>query len=165
MQNERTLSIILVAGLLVLSAAVFYWTSDMTPGAELFPRITAAALAVFAAVELIRLLRTGERGAPQPNQPEAGSAPDRAEARRRQSKSAAHMGLFFVMVVVFALIYPVIGFEVAAVLFMAGGMTLLGGRKAARAWLAAVLVPLGLVVIFRFGLDIDLPTLPFVQTN
>lgn len=162
MQNERTLSIILVAGLLVLSAAVFYWTSDMTPGAELFPRITAAALAVFALAELTRLLRTGERRSTQAAQPEAGSTPDQTEARRLQLKSAAHMGLFFLLVIVFVLTYPVIGFEVAAVLFMAAGMALLGGRKAARAWLAAVLVPAGLVVVFRYGLDVELPTLPFL---
>lgn len=168
MTEERPLSMLLVTGLLVLSIAVFFWTEGMTPGAELFPRIVAGALASFAVIELVRYgisVRQSMRDADPAGQAnlDMKAVEEREHQQFLRSKSTIHMGVFFLMVVAFVWSYPLMGFEVMAILFMGGGMLLLGGRKAIRAWLAAVLIPLGIVVIFRFGLNVSLPTLPFLN--
>jgi hypothetical protein len=164
--GERLLSFILVIALLVLCGLVFLWTTEMTPGAELFPRIMAATLGGFGAVELLRS-RFSSRGreAAGAAGPESGAVSHETNGSSRQlaRRSAMHMGAFFLLVIAFLALFPVAGFEIAAFLLMLGGMVLLGGLQALRLWIVAIAVPLVLVFIFRLGLGVRLPTLPFLE--
>ena len=53
MSDNPLFSNLIVCLLLLLSVLIFLWTRDMTPGAELFPRIMAGGLAFFGIVQLI----------------------------------------------------------------------------------------------------------------
>lgn len=138
--------------LLVLCAAVFYLTGEMSSGAELFPRITAFGLAFFGIVELILSL----------SRKDSMEKPIKKENNQHLvRKSVLYMLVFFLLVIFFFLCFPLIGFEVSAIGFMLIAMVLLGGRKTLRLWPVAILIPLLLVLVFRGGLDVRLPTLFF----
>ena len=152
MSDNPLFSNLLVCLLLLLSALIFLWTKDMTPGADLFPRIMAGGLAFFGIVELIlTFMRMG--------QTEKKSIDDAEKALIR--KSAMYMGAFFLVVLGFLIAFPLIGFEIAAVVFMLAAMMLLGGKSALRKWPIAILVPVLLVLVFRAGLDVRLPSIIF----
>lgn len=166
MSDQRLISNILLLALLILCGLIFLWTGDMTPGAELFPRMVATVMAVFIVAELLRSgipwRRAREVGG-QENRA-AGTNGDGALGGDLARKSAVYMGAFFAAVMAFFLLFPVIGFELAAILFMLGAMVLLGGRRALRPWVVGVgvAVPLVLVLVFRVGLQVRLPTLPWL---
>ena len=146
------LSNFLVCLLLLLSALIFLWTKGMTPGAELFPRIMAGGLALFGIVELILSIRGM-------SSTEKVSINNEEKALIR--KSALYMGAFFLVVLGFLIAFPLIGFEISAVLFMLVSMMLLGGKSALRKWPIAILVPTLLFLVFRAGLDVRLPSIIF----
>jgi len=146
------LSNFLVCLLLLLSALIFLWTKGMTPGAELFPRIMAGGLALFGIVELILSIMGM-------SSTEKVSIDNTEKALIR--KSAMYMGAFFLVVLGFLFAFPLIGFEISAVLFMVVAMMLLGGKSALRKWPIAILVPALLFIVFRAGLDVRLPSIIF----
>ena len=163
--DQRLISNILLLALLVLCGLIVFWTGDMTPGAELFPRMVATAMAVFVVAELLRSgipRRHAQEGGMRVNR--AARATDDGTSGDLARKSAIYMGAFFVAVMAFFLLFPIIGFELAAILFMLGAMALLGGRRALRPWVVGVgvAVPLVLVLVFRVGLQVRLPTLPWL---
>jgi len=152
MSDNPVFSNFLVCLLLLLSGLIFLWTNDMTPGAELFPRIMAVGLALFGIVELIlSYMRMG--GAER----KTINATEKSLIR----KSAFYMGAFFMIVLVFFIAFPLIGFEIAAVVFMLAAMMLLGGKSALRKWPIAILVPALLILVFRLGLSVRLPSIIF----
>jgi hypothetical protein len=142
----------LVCLLLLLSALIFLWTNDMTPGAELFPRIMAVGLALFGIIELIlSYMRMGWV------EKKTINATEKSLIRR----SAFYMGAFFIIVLGFFIAFPLVGFEIAAVAFMLAAMMLLGGKPALRKWPIAILVPTLLILVFRIGLSVRLPSIIF----
>ncbi|PLX35636.1 MAG: hypothetical protein C0605_09055 [Hyphomicrobiales bacterium] len=149
MLDKRHLSFVLLCGLVILSGLIFHWTADMTPGAEMFPRAMAVGLAVFSVIELLRMFISG-----------AGGKDDKS-SNEKELRSTLVMGAFFLLVIGFFLVFPVIGFEISAVVFMLASMVLLGGVKALRRWYIALLFPGLLVLVFRIGLEVRLPTAPF----
>ncbi len=152
MSDNPLFSNIIVCLLLLLSALIFLWTRDMTPGAELFPRIMAGGLALFGIVQLI----LSTRGM---SSVEKVSIDDTAKALAR--KSAIYMGAFFLIVLGFLIAFSLIGFEISAVVFMLVAMMLLGGKSSLRKWPVAILVPALLFLIFRVGLAVRLPSIIF----
>ena len=152
MSNNPILSIVLICLLLLLSVLIFLGTTDMTPGAELFPRIMAGGLALFGVIELIREIIAMRRTKRTAEKMSATTL-----------KSAIYMGAFFLLVIGFFVAFPFIGFEITSVAFMLATMVLLGGKKALRKWPVAILVPALLVLVFRVGLDIRLPSFPLLN--
>jgi hypothetical protein len=123
----------------------------------------AATLGVFGGAELLRgrFFARGREARERESNPHSLETDD--SSRQLARRSAIHMGAFFLLVIAFLVLFPVVGFEVAAFLLMLGGMILLGGRQALRLWIVAIAVPLVLVFIFRLGLGVRLPTLPFLE--
>jgi hypothetical protein len=152
MSDNPLFSNLIVCLLLLLSALIFLWTKDMTPGAELFPRIMAGGLALFGIVELILSIMGM-------SSTEKVSIDNTARALIR--KSAMYMGAFFLLVLGFYIAFPLIGFEISAVVFMLVAMMLLGGKSSLRKWPIAILVPALLILVFRAGLAVRLPSIIF----
>lgn len=152
MSTDSKFSCCIVCLLLVFCILIFWWTRDMTPGAETFPRIMAGGLFAFGIVELIlSILRMSSKSKTEVS----------GKNNEQLGKSVIYMGAFFLLVVAFFLALPHIGFEIAAVIFMLLAMILLGGKSSLRKWPIAFLVPAMLLLVFRFGLDVRLPTLFF----
>ncbi len=74
-------------------------------------------------------------------------------------KASLKLAALATTVIVFYLLLPLVGFAVSGMLLMAAGMLLLAGRQALRYLPVAVLVPLTLILVFRYGLGIRLPML------
>ena len=152
MPDNSAFSNVIVCLLLCLSAAIFFWTEGMTPGADLFPRIMAGGLALFGIVELI--LAAGRMS-------QTEKQPIDSTTKTLIQKSVIYMGAFFLLVIGFLVAFPLIGFEIAAVIFMLIAMMLLGGRSSLRKWPVAILVPAILFLVFRVGLEVRLPSIFF----
>jgi hypothetical protein len=155
------LDIILFLGLIVVSLFIFPLTSDMTPGAELFPRITAAGLIFFGIVELgliaFRIWRPRTLNAGEPSDISDPSS------RKKALRAPVTMGVFFVLVLLFLYAFDVIGFVASGFLLMIASMWLLERQRVWRYLPVALAVPLMLLVIFGWGLNIRLPAFPLMQ--
>lgn len=138
--------------LILLSGAVFVWTADMTPGAELFPRIMAGGLAVFGGVELILEFLKMRKSNQEKSELQVT---DPALIK----KSIIFMGSFFLLIVLFFISLPFLGFAVVSTVFMMISMMLIGGKKALRKWPIALIVPGFIILVFQYGLKVRLPGL------
>jgi len=125
MSTDSKFSCCIVCFLLVFCILIFWWTRDMTPGAEIFPRIMAGGLFAFGIVELIlSILRMSSKSKTEVS----------GKNNEQLGKSVIFMGAFFLLVVTFLLVLPHVGFEIAAVIFMFLAMILLGGKSSLRKW-------------------------------
>jgi hypothetical protein len=151
MSSEKTLSAVMSTLLILLSGAIFVWTSDMTPGAELFPRIMAGGLALFGIVELTLMIT---RYWQEKHKNKQLQLTDPFTTR----KSFLYMGAFFLLVILFFGALPYAGFALTSAVFMFVSMLLIGGKKALRKWFLALLVPAIIILAFQYGLDVRLPS-------
>ena len=154
MSWQNMLSVTMSLLLIILSGAVFVWTSGMTPGAELFPRIMAGGLALFGIVELALMFMKIRKNS---NTSDTNQAVDISVVK----KSIVYMGAFFVLVVLFFVSLPYVGFAVTSTIFMFVSMLLIGGKEAIRKWPVALLVPVMLILVFKYGLEVRLPPMSF----
>jgi hypothetical protein len=152
MSAQNVLSFTMSTLLILLSGAIYLWTSGMTPGAELFPRIMAGGLALFGIVDLSLLVGKIRGKAKKYQKPQLA---DPLLVR----KSIIFMGAFFLLIIVFFGVLPFVGFPIASSIFMFVSMLLIGGRKALRKWPVALIVPAVLILVFKYGLDVRLPSL------
>jgi hypothetical protein len=67
------------------------------------------------------------------------------------------LGALVVAIVIFYIVLPIAGFIVSGLLFIAVGMALLAGRRALPYLPVAALIPIVLVLLFQYGLEIRLP--------
>lgn len=136
--------------LILLSGAVFVFTSDMTPGAELFPRIMAGGLGLFGVIELTLeiIIMRKDKG-----EQDTSQAIDSSLVK----KSIIYMGSFFALIIVFFVSMPFFGFAIMAITFMLISMVLIGGKTALHKWPVALLIPVILIFVFQYGLDVRLP--------
>lgn len=151
MSRSNFLSFTMIILLILLSGAVFVRTSGMTPGAELFPRIMAGGLAFFGIIELAKLYGEIRR---ENNNRDNLQTDDLNLIR----KSILYMGAFFVLVILFFVSLPYVGFAIVSILFMLISMVLIGGKKALRKWPVALIVPILLILVFQYGLEVRLPS-------
>lgn len=152
MFRQNIVSFIMTILLIAISGAVFVMTRDMTPGAELFPRIMAGGLALFGTVELVLNIFKTKRNE---SKPEQTKHIDAALAK----KSLLYMGAFFALILIFFVSLPYAGFALIAIIFMFVSMLLIGGKKAFSKWPIALIVPAVLILVFKYGLDVRLPSL------
>jgi hypothetical protein len=152
MSLQNTLSFTMSTLLILLSGAVYVWSSGMTPGAELFPRIMAGGLALFGIVDLLLLFGKIKRNGHEQKEPQLV---DPLLVR----KSVIFMGAFFLLIIVFFIALPHVGFPITSTIFMFVSMLLIGGKKALRKWPIALAVPAVLILVFKYGLDVRLPSL------
>lgn len=137
-----------VAALLLIALAVVYGylTAGLpkrslpdTPDPSFFPWIIAASLLVLSVALLVQGLR-GPR-----------SIPDTAGGLRAPA-------VFLALFVAYVAALPFTGFVIASAPFFAALMWLYGERRRARIGVVSVLFPVVLVLVFRHGLQIPLPT-------
>ena len=138
--------------LIATSGAVFAMTRDMTPGAELFPRIMAGGLALFGIVELVLSFLKMQ-------QKETKQSKTKHIDKSLAKKSLLYMVSFFVLILIFLVTLPYAGFALISISFMFVSMLLIGGKKALSKWPVALLVPVVLILVFKYGLDVRLPSL------
>jgi hypothetical protein len=151
MSLQNILSITMSTFLILLSGAVFVWTSGMTPGAELFPRIMAGGLAIFGIAELTLQFVKIRRDDYKKNKIQLT---DFSLIR----KSFLSMGAFLCLIILFYVFLPFVGFPITSIIFMFISMVLIGGKMALRKSLIALLVPALLILVFQYGLDVRLPS-------
>lgn len=65
--------------------------------------------------------------------------------------------VFYLLVIIFIILLPLIGFEFAAFIFMVTGMWLINKEQLKRSYYLTVLIPAILVFLFRVMLNISLP--------
>jgi putative tricarboxylic transport membrane protein len=135
--------------LLVLSAAYGYLTAGLpkrslpdTPDPSFFPWIITVCLVILSIALLVQGLQS-RRG--------VGDGPDSAGGLRAPA-------VFLILFVLYVAVLASVGFVIASVPFFAALMWLYGERR--WAWIGAfsIALPVILVVLFRNGLQIPLPT-------
>ncbi len=110
-----------------------------TPGPAFFPTIVSGGLILFSLALISKSLRTESSG-------------DVAGAVFERSRTLALLGFL-----AFIFVLPYAGFIAASIPFFAGMMWLYGERRIVVVALSAVVVPLLLYYVFRFGFQILLP--------
>jgi putative tricarboxylic transport membrane protein len=145
--RSRNVSAALV--LIVLGLVYGYLTAGLpkrslpdTPDPSFFPWIITASLLILSVALLVQGLQ-----APR-------SARDAADTAGGLRAPAVFLALF----VVYVAVLPVIGFVIASVPFFAALMWLYGERRWGWIGIVSVALPVILVVVFRSGLRIPLPT-------
>lgn len=129
--------------LLVFAVAVFAITLGFPgpaqpndPGSAAFPRIIAGALAVLAVLQLAR--------------------PRRGEELPRGAAALRVAGMV-VLLVVYALVFEVLGFILSSVLFLLGALLLAGVRRPALLLIMPVAISVVLFYVFYNLLEVSLP--------
>ncbi|MGI9258799.1 MAG: tripartite tricarboxylate transporter TctB family protein [Gammaproteobacteria bacterium] len=110
-----------------------------TPGPALFPTIISAGLISLSIALIVRSVRKGESGAT-------------AAAVFERSQTLALAGFL-----AFIVVLPYAGFVAASIPFFAGMTWLYGERRVVVVAVSALLIPLLLYYVFRFGFQVLLP--------
>jgi putative tricarboxylic transport membrane protein len=142
----RNRNVVAALVLIALGVVYGYLTAGLpkrslpdTPGPSFFPWIITASLLVLSTALLVQGLRGPRR------------IPDTAGGLRAPT-------VFLTLFVVYVAALPFTGFVIASVPFFAALMWLYGERR--RGWIGVVSIalPVLLVLVFRHGLQIPLPT-------
>ena len=134
-----TLLLIFGIGYGVLTLALPNRSLPNTPGPAFFPTIVSGGLIFLSLALIFQSVRTDSFG-------------DTVGAIFERSRTFALLGFL-----VFIVVRPYAGFIVASIPFFAGMTWLYGERRSFVVGLSALLVPLLLYYVFRFGFQILLP--------
>jgi hypothetical protein len=138
----------LLAGALLLIVGIGYGVLTLalpnrslpnTPGPALFPTIISCGIVLLSIALIVRAVRSDNAG-------------DTVGAVFERSRTLALVGFL-----VFIIVLPYAGFLAASIPFFAGMTWLYGERRIAVAAVSALLVPLLLYYVFRFGFLVLLP--------
>ena len=110
-----------------------------TPGPALFPTIISSGLILLSIALIVQSVRSDDAG-------------KTIDAFFDRARSLALIGFL-----VFIVILPYVGFVVSSIPFFAGMMWLYGERRFVVVAVSALLVPLLLYYVFRFGFQVLLP--------
>lgn len=134
--------------LIILGVVYGYLTAGLptrslpdTPDPSFFPWIITASLLILSVAMLVQGLRA--RG--------TAPAPDTAGGPRAPT-------VFLTLFVIYLAVLPVAGFMIASVPFFAALMWLYGERRWGWIGSVSIVLPVILVLVFRNGLQIPLPT-------
>lgn len=138
--------LLLAAGIFVASGELPAGTGETGP--EFYPRVIAVLIALFALLQLGRSLY--EEG---------------ASAHTVTGQEVKTVGTVAVLVTLYVLSLPWLGFVTGTVVFLVVGMLYSGARSAPRIGGVAVLVSVVLYYMFAVFLRIPLPESPFVPVE
>jgi putative tricarboxylic transport membrane protein len=102
-------------------------------GPEFFPGLMTAVIAALSAALLARSLFRGLRGS--------------GASALAAGKVLARMGLFIGLLIVYILIYELLGFIVSSAIVLPAGMLLLGERR----WLHVLVLPFAIIALGYIG--------------
>lgn len=146
MRNRNVVAALI---LIVLGVGYGYLTAGLpkrslpdTPDPSFFPWIITASLIVLSVALLVQGLRAGSSGR---------NAADTADGLRAPT-------VFLTLFAVYLAALPFAGFVVASVPFFAALMWLFGERRWRWIGSVSIALPVILVLVFRIGLHIPLPT-------
>ncbi len=142
----RNRNVVAALALIALGVIYGYLTAGLpkrslpdTPGPSFFPWIITASLLVLSAALLVQGLHGPRR------------IPDTAGGLRPPT-------VFLTLFLVYVAALPFTGFVIASVPFFAALMWLYGERRRGRIGVVSIALPVILVLVFRHGLQIPLPT-------
>ena len=153
--NMKKKNLILVAVLAVLGGLVLYWMRDLPSaaasvgyGPDFYPKVLLVVLAILAVILLVQTLMNKGDAAEDPDE----EKPEPAELRHQWIMMAA----FTAMGIAYALLLNTLGFIVASILLVLGGMKLMGGK-----WLPSIIISVVVVAVlyagFKLGFKVQLP--------
>ncbi len=153
--NMKKKNLILLGALAVLGGLVLYWMRDLPSGTaatgygpDFYPKVLLVVLAILAVILLIQTLMNKGDAAEDPNE----EKPEPAENRHQWIM----MAIFTAMGIAYALLLNTLGFIIASILLVLGGMKLMGGK-----WLPSIIISVVVVVVlyvgFKIGFKVQLP--------
>jgi len=138
-----------------LSLYVWLYISDLGEGAAAIPGLIAIVLAILSLLLIIS-------GIKEYNQLNKEYTQERQSADQDKGKfTSLKMELYpftlIIVCIVFLLLFDSVGFDIGAAVLLFAAMLLIDAKEAVRKFYLVILIPLVLVLIFKFGLSLRLP--------
>ncbi|GAA0321485.1 hypothetical protein GCM10008967_09990 [Bacillus carboniphilus] len=141
-----TLANRIIGTLLVILSAYVWFTANafpesigVGPGADFFPKLSAASLAILSIMLILKKEKSDE------------------SIFSVSGSSAWKFVIGFITMIVFVILVEIIGFTVAATLFGISWLWLMGIRKLVKLFLIPILVSLLITLVFEQLLNVPIP--------
>ncbi len=151
-KKEKRINMDLIAGILlaIIGAVGYYMATtypklsrkDLIVGANLFPKIAAVGMIVCGIIVVLKALIVPKY---------------RPAFTKEELKDYGRVGICIAMCILFAIVMKKLGFIVSGILLVFGMQFVLGNRKWLSLILVSILVPIALFVVFKYGLQVNMP--------
>ena len=158
----------IIVGLCFLIFCVFFYfkSVNLSDDAKIFPLLilfclTSCSLGLFiTSIRQVYLSKTKEKQKIIQN-----SKPRKRLFTIEEFRSEFFAIIFFLLVVVYIIFLPLIGFEYSSIIFMVAGMWLVNKKQLKRNYYVAILIPLIFTLLLRVLLNVSLPAsnIPFIS--
>ena len=172
----------LISGIVVMAlASFFYWTtigtkSLMKPGKgrlapDTVPKVVAIAMFVLGVIIIVKWLINTKQGKIAPAEKEDDSANTEGmteeQIKNRRLFQKITLPCTLVLIFLYILLMPKIGFTIATFFFLTLQITLLSTDISAKSWLKSLLIALvasvGIYVIFGCAFGLAVPKVSFID--